>query len=54
MKSMINNIKQVFTEIKIEYTTSLSQKISSNEFINILTLYDISYPKSDIDNLLMI
>ena len=53
IKSMINNIKQLFPELKIKYATSLSQKISSNEFINILKQYDICYPKSDIDNLLI-
>ena len=52
-KSMINNIKIIFPELKMKYATSLSQKMSSNEFINILKKYDISYPKSDIDNLLI-
>ena len=52
IKSIINNIKILIPELKIKYTTSLNQKISSNEFINILEKYEICYSKSQIDNML--
>ena len=53
IKSIISNIKVLLSELKLKYATSLNQKMSSNEFINILKNYDISYPKTDIDNLLI-
>ena len=53
IKSMISNIKILIPELKLKYSTSLTQKMSSNEFLNILKSYNISYPKSDIDNLLI-
>ena len=53
IKSMISNIKILLPELKLKYTTSLTQNISSNEFINILKKYDIAYPKNDIENLLI-
>ena len=53
LKAMIKNIKILIPELKIKYSTSLTQNISSYEFINILKKYDISYLKSDIDSLLI-
>ena len=53
IKSMINNLKILLPEIKLKYTISLTQKISIYEFINILKKYDIAYPKSDIEDLLI-
>ena len=53
IKSMINNIKLLLPDLKLKYSISLSQKISSNEFMNIIKNYNIAYPKTDIDNLLV-
>ena len=53
IKSIIKNIKIIIPDLKLKYSTSLTQKISSYEFINILNNYDITYPKPDIDSLLI-
>ena len=53
IKSMISNIKLIIPELKQKYLTTLSQNISSYEFLNILKKYEISYLKKDLDNLLI-
>ena len=53
IKSMINNIKLIIPELRQKYLISISQNISSFEFLNILKNYNISYQKDVLDNLLL-
>ena len=53
IKSMINNIKLIIPELRKKYLISISQNISSFEFLNILKNYNISYQKDVLDNLLL-
>ena len=53
LKSMINNIKLIISDLRQKYLTSISQNISSFEFLNILKKYNISYPKENLDNFLI-
>ena len=52
IKSIINNIKSIIPDLRQKYLTSISQNISSFEFLNILKKYNISYPKNTLDTLL--
>ena len=53
IKTMINTIKSILPDLKQKYLTSLSQKMSIFEFINILKKYTISYSKNDLESLLL-
>ena len=52
-KKKLSTIINLLPEIRRRFFTSLDQKISCEEFLNILKNYSISYPKSTIESLLI-
>ena len=52
-KKKLSTIINLLPEIRRRYFTSLDQKISCEEFLNILQKYSISYPKSTIETILI-
>ena len=52
-KKKLKTIIKLLPEIKRKYFISLDQKISSEEFLNILNNYNISYPKENIEDILI-
>ena len=52
-KKKLSTIINLLPELKRRYFISLDQKISSEEFLNILNKYSISYPKKSIESILL-
>jgi len=52
-KKKLTTIINLLPEIRRKYFIALDQKISCEEFLNILKNYSISYPKSTIESLLI-
>ena len=52
-KKRLSNIINLLPELRRKYFISLDQKISSEEFLNILNKYSISYPKKSIESMLI-
>ena len=52
-KKKLSTIINLLPELKRRYFISLDQKISSEEFLNILNKYSISYPKKTIESILL-
>ena len=51
-RKQLSNILNILPEIRRKYYTCLDQKISSNEFWNILNNYNISHPKKTLESIL--
>ena len=51
-KKKLSTIVGLIPELKREYAIFLDQKISCNEFMNILKKYEVLYPKNKIESLL--
>ena len=52
-KKKLSTIINLLPELRRKYFTSLDQKISCEEFLNILKNYSISYPKKTIESILI-